>query len=57
MNTDRELVRELMSIASSIYESAPEGVGVTLADLLEASQRVIDITKELEASINERNAA
>ena len=57
MGNDKELVRELMSIASSIYESAPSGVGVTLADLLEASQRVIEIATEIEANIDERNAA
>ena len=47
----KTLVSELHSIASYLYESAPEGV--TLCDLLETSQRIHVLATEIDAADRE----
>lgn len=42
--TDRELLATIYSIASGLYDTAPEA---NLCDVLEASQQVIDLAEQL----------
>jgi len=50
----KTLVSELHSIAEYLYQSAPEGV--TLCDLLEASQRIHVLTSEIKC-VTQKDAA
>lgn len=44
MSTDRELLATIYSIASGLYETAPDA---NLCDVIDASQQVIDLAEQL----------
>jgi len=44
VSTDRELLATIYSIASGLYETAPEA---NLCDVIEASQQVVDLAEQL----------
>jgi len=49
--SQRDLFAAIQSIALSVYEQAP--IGLSLCDLLESSQTLIDLSQELLESLEE----
>ena len=52
IDTDRDLVEAIQSIAMSLYEQAPESLG--LAELIHSTQEVLDLSEALLSRLEER---
>lgn len=51
VDTRRELVEAIQAIAMSLYEQAPESLG--LAEIISSSQEVIDLSEALLARLED----
>jgi len=52
IDNDRDLIEAIKAIAMSVYEQAPEGLG--LAELIHSTQEVMDLSEALLSRLEER---
>lgn len=52
IDTDRDLIEAIKAIAMSVYQHAPEGLG--LAEIIASSQEVYDLAEALLSHLEER---
>jgi hypothetical protein len=52
IDTDRDLIEAIKAIALSVYQQAPESLG--LAELIHSTQEVMDLSEALLSRLEER---